>query len=174
MKFDFSNRFPEIHPDTFIAKGAQVIGKVILKQGVSIWYNTVLRGDINDIVIDEDSNIQDNCVIHVADAFKATIGKGVTVGHSVTIHACSIGDHCLIGIGSIILDGAVIGNNSVVAAGSLVSPNKVFPDGSLILGSPARVKRKLTEEERKYNHEIALKYKEIWQAYVDIPMVFLF
>ena len=167
MAYDFTQRNPEIHSNTFIAEGAHVIGRVVLKEGVSIWHNAVLRGDINDIIIGENTNIQDNSVVHVSDDYKASVGKGCTVGHNVIIHACTIGDHCLIGMGSIIMDGAVIGNHSVVAAGALVSPGKKFEDRSLIIGSPAIVKRRLTEKEIEDIQISARKYIEVWKAYLN-------
>lgn len=167
MSYDFSNRHPEIHENTFIADGAQLIGKVTLKEGVSVWHNTVIRADINDIIIGKNSNIQDNSVIHVADAYKAIIGADVTVGHNVIIHACTIGNNCLIGMGSIIMDGAEIGNDSIVAAGALVSPGKKFPDRSLIIGSPAILKRQLSDDEVLRNQKSAEKYLRVWKAYKE-------
>ncbi len=166
MAYDFTKRFPEVHADTYIADGAQVIGKVVLEKGVSIWHNCVLRGDINDVIIKENSNIQDNTVIHVSDDYPAIVGIGCTVGHNAIIHACTIGDYCLIGMGAIVMDGAVIGNQCIIAAGALVSPGKKFPDNTLIVGSPAVAKRQLTKEEIEHNHYIAKKYIEVWKAYV--------
>ena len=167
MSYDFTDRYPEIDSETFIAEGAQVIGKVILKKGVSIWHNTILRGDINDIIIGDNTNIQDNSVIHVADDYKAIVGKGCTVGHNVIIHACTIGDYCLIGMGAIIMDGAVIGDYSVVAAGSLITHGKSFPEGHLIIGSPAKAIRKLTDKEKERIINTSKKYIKVWKAYVE-------
>ncbi len=166
MAHDFSNRKYEIHKETFIAPSASIIGKVIIKKGASIWYNSVLRGDIEDIIIGENSNIQDNCVVHVESDLKTIVGKGVTVGHNVVLHACSVGDHCLIGMGSILMDGSVIGKNSLVAAGSLVPPGKNYPEGSFILGTPAVVNRQLTEKEIERIKEGAIRYRKYWEAYV--------
>ncbi|MFW6129337.1 MAG: gamma carbonic anhydrase family protein [Candidatus Aminicenantaceae bacterium] len=166
MPHDFSKRLYEIHKETFIAPSASIIGKVIIKKGASIWYNSVLRGDIEDIIIGEDSNIQDNCVVHVESDLKTIVGKGVTVGHNVVLHACSVGDHCLIGMGSILMDGSVIGKNSLVAAGSLVPPGKKYPEGSFILGTPAVVNRQLTEKEIERIKEGAIRYRKYWEAYV--------
>ncbi|MDH5679990.1 MAG: gamma carbonic anhydrase family protein [Spirochaetota bacterium] len=166
MTYDFTQRHPEVHADSFIAEGAHVIGRVILEKGVSIWHNTVLRADINDIRIGENSNIQDNTVIHVSDPYPAIVGSHVTVGHSVIIHACTVGDYCLIGMGSVIMDGAVIGKNSIVGAGSLVSPGKSYPEGSLIIGSPAKVLRPLRDDEIDGISHTANKYINVWQAYV--------
>jgi len=164
---DFRKQIPEIHPHTFIAENAQIIGSVICKQGASIWFNSVLRGDIEEIVIGEDSNIQDNCVIHVETGLKAIIGKGVTVGHNVVLHACTVEDNCLIGMGAVVLDGAHIGRNSLVAAGSVVTPGKRFPEGSLIMGASAVVKRQLTEEEIERIKQSAIRYRRFWEAYLE-------
>jgi len=164
---DFRKQIPEIHPHTFIAENAQIIGRVICKQGASIWFNSVLRGDIEEIVIGEDSNIQDNCVIHVETGLKAIIGKGVTVGHNVVLHACTVEDNCLIGMGAVVLDGAHIGRNSLVAAGSVVTPGKRFPEGSLIMGASAVVKRQLTEEEIERIKQSAVRYRRFWEVYLE-------
>jgi len=161
---DFSQRHPEVHPATFVAEGARLIGRVILEDGASIWYNCVLRADIEDIIIGPDTNVQDNSVIHVDLDKKTIIGRGVTVGHAAILHACTVGDNCVVGMGSILLDGCIIPRDSIVAAGSLVPPGKTYPEGSLILGSPAKVARKLTEEEIRRNEESAVHYRWIWEA----------
>ena len=144
----YLNTDPKIDPSVYIAEGATVIGAVDLKRDVSIWHSAVLRGDINSITIDEGSNIQDGSVVHLADDFGVSIGKYVTVGHSAVIHACTIQDECLIGINATILDGAIIGKQSIIGANALVTKGTQIPEGSLVLGSPAKVVRKLTEEER--------------------------
>jgi len=166
MTYDFSKRFPDVHPDTFVADSAQLFGYVVLGKGGSVWHNVVLRGDINDIIIGEETNIQDNSVLHVADNYKVSIGKGCTVGHTAIVHACTVGDNSLIGMGAIIMDGAVIGNNCIVAAGALVTPGKSFPDNSLIVGSPAKVRRSVTDKEIEHNQLSAKKYIEVWKAYI--------
>lgn len=154
---------PNIHPDTFIAEGAVVVGKAVLKQGVSIWYNAVVRADVAEVIVGQYSNIQDNCVVHVDYDVPTIIGDYVTVGHGAILHACKIGNNTLIGMGAIVLDRAIIPENCLVAAGALVPPGKTFPPGSLILGNPAKVVRTLTEEEIKHLAEHALSYYELWK-----------
>ena len=138
---------PSIGKECFIAPNADVIGKVHLKDHANIWFQTVVRGDDDEIYIGKNTNIQDLCMLHVIKGVPLIVGENVSVGHKVTLHACTIGDGCLIGMGSVILDGANIGKNSVVAAGSVVPPGKSYPEGSMIMGSPAKVKRSLTSEE---------------------------
>ena len=144
----YLNSDPKIDPSVYIAKGATVIGAVNLKRNVSIWHSAVLRGDINTISIDEGSNIQDGSVVHLADDFGVSIGKFVTVGHSAVIHACTIDDECLVGMNATILDGATIGKQSIIGANALVTKGSQIPEGSLVLGSPAKIVRTLSEKER--------------------------
>lgn len=132
---------------TRIYDGARVIGDVTLSDKVGIWYNAVVRGDEAPISIGERSNVQDNCVIHVSAGKPVNIGKSVSIGHGAIIHGCTIDDNVIIGMGAIVLNGAHIQKNSLVGAGALVTENKEFPEGSLIIGSPAKAVRKLTEEE---------------------------
>ncbi|MDH3909601.1 MAG: gamma carbonic anhydrase family protein [Gammaproteobacteria bacterium] len=131
----------------FVADSASIIGSVRLEDRASIWFNCVLRGDNDWLVVGERSNIQDGAVLHTDPGFELKIGNGVTVGHKAVLHGCKIGNNSLIGIGSTILNGARIGNNCLVGAHALVTENKEFPDGSLILGAPAQSVRKLREEE---------------------------
>ncbi len=138
---------PQIARGCFIAKSSDVIGQVTMGENSSLWYQVVARGDVNKIIIGENTNIQDLSMLHVIEQLPLIIGKNVSVGHSVILHACTIGDGCLIGMGAKILDGAVIGENSLVAAGSVVAPGKKYPPRSYIIGSPAKVKRELTDEE---------------------------
>ena len=154
----FLNTDPKIDPSAYIAEGATVIGAVDLKRDVSIWHSAVLRGDINSITIGEGSNIQDGSVVHLADDFGVSIGKYVTVGHSAVIHACTIQDECLIGMNATILDGAIIGKQSIIGANALITKGTQIPEGSLVLGSPAKVVRTLTEEERLSIKPWAEKY----------------
>lgn len=148
MIFTLGDRAPEFEgTGHFVADNATIIGSVRLRDGASVWFNCVLRGDNDWLVVGERSNIQDGSVLHTDEGIELIIGDGVTVGHKVMLHGCEIGDNSLIGIGSTILNGAKIGNNCVVGAHSLVTENKTFPDGSLILGAPAKVVRELSEEE---------------------------
>jgi len=156
----FLRRSPTLGSGVYLAKTAVVLGDVTLGDFSSVWYGAVLRGDINRIVVGEGSNIQDNAVVHLADDLPAVIGRYVTVGHSAIIHACTIGDECLIGMGATILDGAVIGNQCIIGANALVTQNMKVPDGSLVLGSPARVVKSLTAEQRAGLKHWADKYVE--------------
>ena len=158
MIYDFEKNVPEIHPDAWAASNATLIGKVKLEKNSSSWFNAVLRGDIELITIGENSNIQDGSVLHTDPGYKLNVGKGVTVGHMVMLHGCQIGDDTLIGIGSIILNNAKIGKNCIIGANSLITENKIIPDNSLVVGSPGRVLRKVTEEEIKAIHENAKHY----------------
>ena len=158
MIYDFEKNVPEVHPDAWVASNATLIGKVKLEKNSSIWFNAVLRGDIELISIGENSNIQDGSVLHTDPGYKLNVGNGVTVGHMVMLHGCQISDDTLIGIGSIILNNAKIGKNCIIGANSLITENKIIPDNSLVVGSPGRVLRKVTEEEIKAIHENAKHY----------------
>ena len=149
MNYDFEKNVPEIHPEAWVASNATLIGKVKLEKNSSIWFNAVLRGDIELISIGENSNVQDGSVLHTDPGYKLNVGKGVTVGHMVMLHGCKIGDDTLIGIGSIILNNAKIGKNCIICANSLITENKIIPDNSLVVGRPGKVLRKVTEEEIK-------------------------
>jgi carbonic anhydrase/acetyltransferase-like protein (isoleucine patch superfamily) len=144
--------------DAKIYDGAKVVGDVELKSNVSVWYNAVVRGDQAPISVDENSNIQDNCVVHVSKNYPVKIGKNVSLGHGAIIHGCTIEDNVLVGMGAIILNGAKISKNCLVGAGALVTENKEFPEGSLIIGSPAKAVRQLTEEQIKGIQENADEY----------------
>ena len=141
-------RSPSVHPSAFIAKGAVVLGDVSIAENASIWYNAVLRGDINSITIGRGSNVQDGSVLHLSAEHGCHIGNYVTVGHMAMLHACTIGDECLIGMGAIILDGAQIGARSIIGAGAVVTQNKIIPPGSMVMGTPAKVVRDLSPDEQ--------------------------
>ena len=149
MIYDFEKNVPEVHPEAWVASNASIIGKVKLEKNSSIWFNAVLRGDIEPITIGENSNIQDGSVIHTDPGFPLNVGKGVTVGHMVMLHGCKISDDSLIGIGSVILNNAKIGKNCIIGANTLITENKIIPDNSLVVGSPGRVIRKVTKDEVK-------------------------
>ncbi|MCT4598612.1 MAG: gamma carbonic anhydrase family protein [Vallitalea sp.] len=163
---DFLEYTPCISNNVYISKGAHVIGQTIIEEESSIWFGAVLRGDINQINVGKYTNIQDNTTIHVSKDNLASIGSYVTIGHNCVIHGCKISDYCLIGMGSIILDGAEVGEYSIVGAGSLITSNKKFPSGVLILGSPAKVIRELTEEEKNNIIKSAKNYVETAKKYM--------
>jgi len=154
----FLRQTPKLGKDVYIAKTAVVLGDVTIGAHSSVWYGAVLRGDINRIVVGHHSNIQDNAVLHLADDFGCILGNWVTVGHSAIVHACKVGDQVLVGMGAIILDGAVVGKESLIGAGALVKQGMKIPPGSLVLGAPARVMRKLTSKERAHLKWWAQKY----------------
>lgn len=151
----------------FIAPDAAVIGGVEIGDCASVWYQCVLRGDINRIRVGERSNLQDGVIVHVSDNCEAIVGERVSVGHRAIIHACTIGDETLVGMGAIIMDGAVIGPRCVIGAGSLVTKGLVVPEGSLVLGSPARVVRSLSVDEQKQNAALAEKYVRVSRLYLE-------
>ena len=144
----FLKKKPVLGQGVYIARGAAVLGDVTLGDFSSVWYNAVVRGDINRIVVGHHTNIQDNAVLHLADDFACLVGSYVTIGHSAVVHACAVGDETLVGMGAIILDGAVIGEQCLIGARALVTQGAQIPPGSLVLGSPAKVVRALTPEER--------------------------
>ena len=165
MIYDMEKNVPEISADSWIAPNAIIIGKVKLEKNSSIWFNAVLRGDIEKIVIGENSNIQDGSVLHTDPGCPLTVGKGVTVGHMVMLHGCEISDDTLIGIGSTILNKAKIGKNCIIGANTLVTENKTIPGNSLVLGSPGEVIRKVTDDEIKVICENAKHYIENSKRY---------
>ena len=146
---------PSYNESNFLANGCQLIGKVTLEENVNIWFNSVLRGDVNEIYIGANTNIQDLSVLHVTEEYSVKIGKNVTIGHSAILHGCTIGEGSLIGMGAKVLDGAIIGKNCLVAAGSVIPPGKNYEDGTLIVGSPGRAIKKLSPEEI---HQISNHY----------------
>ena len=149
--------------DVVILPGARIAGEVTIASGCSVWYNAVIRGDEAPITVGENTNIQDNCTLHTSFGHPLRVGSGVTVGHNAVLHGCTVGDNCLIGMGAIVLDDAVIGDNCVVGAGALVTQGTVIPAGSMALGSPARVRRALTQEEIegiRLNAQVYVKEKE--------------
>jgi gamma-carbonic anhydrase len=154
----FLRKPPTLGHGVYIASTAVVVGDVTMGDHSSIWYHAVARGDINRIVIGHHTNIQDNSVLHLADDYPCVLGNYVTVGHSAIVHACTVGDECLIGMGAVILDGAVVGEQCLIGARSLVTQRMQIPPGSLVMGSPARIVRALTPEERAGLKHWADKY----------------
>jgi len=157
----FMDMKPILDEEIYIAETAVIIGDVTLKRNANVWFGAVLRGDIESIVIGENTNIQENSIVHVDKSEKVEVGDGCTIGHGVIVHGCKIGNNTLVGMGAIILNGAKIGNNTIVGAGSLITQNKEFEDGVLIIGNPAKVVRKLTQEEIESNKKSCLNYIEL-------------
>lgn len=158
---------PQLGEGVWVAESAQVIGRVTLGEHVSIWFNAVLRGDSEHLTIGAGSNIQDGSVLHADAGMPLTLGDNVTVGHQVMLHGCTVGENSLIGIGAIVLNGARIGRNCLVGAGALVTEGKEFPDGSLIVGSPAKVVRELTPAQIQGLAMSAAHYVRNGQRYAD-------
>lgn len=167
MIMNFKDKQPHIDPSCFIAPSSDVIGEVVIGPSSSVWFNTTIRGDVASIHIGEGSNIQDNTVIHCTRAVPVSIGDHVTVGHGVIIHSCTIADGCLIGMGSTILDTAVLAEETLVGAASLVPPGKTYPPRSLVMGSPAKFIRALTETELQEMRENAKHYAEAAREYAS-------
>lgn len=163
----FRGKRPQLGQGVFLAENCAVIGDVVIGDESSIWYGTVVRGDVMPIRIGARTSVQDNSVIHVTSGFSGTdIGSDCTIGHNAIIHACTIEDRCLIGMGAIILDGARIGHGSLVGAGALVTPGTHIPPGSLVIGSPAKVKRPVRDKEREQIDYGAKHYVELARAYL--------
>lgn len=158
---------PKLAPNVYIAPGAVVKGDVTIGAGSSVWYQTTIRTEHNAIVIGENTNIQDNCVLHVNKGEPMEIGNGVTVGHGAIVHGKKVGDNTLIGMGAILLNGSVIGANCIIGAGTLVTQNTVIPDNSLVIGQPGRVKREVSPEEIEANRINALHYVEDGRRAID-------
>ena len=163
--YELDGQAPCIAETAWVADSAQVMGSVHLGARSSVWFGATLRGDTEPITVGEGSNIQDGSVLHADYGQPLTVGKNVTVGHMVVLHGCTIGDESLIGIGAVVLNGAKIGRNCLVGAGSLVTEGKEFPDGSMIMGTPAKVVRQLTPEQMQGLRESAKRYVENAQRY---------
>jgi len=151
---------PVVSPSAYIAPNATVVGKVILAENSTVWFGATLRGDNETISIGANSNVQDSAVLHTDPGFPLSIGSQVSIGHQAMMHGCTVGEGSLIGIQSIVLNGAIIGKGCLVGAGALVTERKVFPDGTLIIGSPARAIRELSAEERENLLKVAANYAE--------------
>lgn len=164
---EFLNRKPTIDPTAFVAEGVNIIGDVTIGEESSVWFGSVLRADINRITIGKCSNLQDGTILHLSDDFGVVIGDYVTIGHRALIHACTISDGVLVGMGATIMDGAVIGEGAIIGAGSLVLAGTKVPPGWLVVGSPARMVRELDAEERKKGALLAAKYAGVAKHYRD-------
>ncbi|MCY6959761.1 gamma carbonic anhydrase family protein [Clostridium brassicae] len=150
MNYKFNDKIPNINETAFVAKSSDLIGDVEVLEEASVWFGAVLRADENKIIVGKRVNVQDNSTVHTSSKYPTEIGQNTSIGHNCVIHACKVGENCLIGMGSIILDGAEIGDNTIIGAGSLVTGGKKIPSGVLCVGSPARVVRELTEKDMEY------------------------
>ena len=174
MIYSFRGKSPEIDPTAFLTPSAEVIGHVQIARDVSVWFNVVIRGDVNSIRIGAATNIQDGCILHVTYQKAALrIGEGVTVGHSVTLHGCTIGDYVLIGMRAVIMDHAEVGSECIIGAGALVTQEMKIPPRSLVLGSPAKVVRALNDAEIAFLHQSAENYKKYvsWYREGNFPEI---
>ena len=165
MFYDLKDKKPKISGENWVAPNAAIIGDVTLEKNSSIWFNVILRGDIENIYIGEGSNIQDGSVLHTDLGCPLKVGKDVTVGHLVMLHGCTIGDNSLIGIGAVILNKAKIGKNCIIGAKALITENKEIPDNSLVVGSPGKVIREVTDEEKKAVLKNTKHYQDNWKKY---------
>jgi len=157
----FKDKSPVINKSCFIAETANIIGDVTIGANSNIWYNVVIRADVDYVKIGENTNIQDNSVIHNSTGVPTIIGDNVTVGHNAIVHACTVGNNTLIGMGAIVLDGAEVGDYTIIGAGSLIAPGKKIPSGVLAVGSPAKVIRELTDAEKEGLRDSASNYVKI-------------
>lgn len=165
MKYRLGQAQVEVHPDSWVAPNATLVGKVKLEPGASVWFNAVLRGDNELIHIGEQSNVQDGTVMHTDMGFPLSIGKGVTIGHNAMLHGCSVGDYSLIGINAVVLNGARIGKYCIIGANTLIGEGKEIPDGSLVVGSPGKVVRELNEQQKQMLEASAAHYVHNAQRY---------
>ena len=167
-QFLLADSQPIVPASAFIAPGAIVLGGATLGEETSVWYTAVIRADINRIIVGYQSNVQDGSVLHVSDDHPCVLGERVTVGHRAVVHACTVEDEVLVGIGAILLDGCHIGARSIIAAGALVTKGTHIPEGSLVMGAPAKVVRVLSADERTQNKRLALKYVELSRRYLSL------
>tara|TARA_B100000780_G_scaffold127644_1_gene89449 strand:- start:31 stop:543 length:513 start_codon:yes stop_codon:yes gene_type:complete len=165
MFYDLGNKKVKNAGENWVAPNASIIGDIALEKNISIWFNVTLRGDIENIYIGEGSNVQDGSVLHTDPGYPLKIGKDVTIGHLVMLHGCTIENNSLIGIGAVILSGAKIGKNCIIGANALITENKVIPDNSLVIGSPGKIVRQVTNEEAKSITENAIHYQKNWKKY---------
>jgi len=166
MFYDLENKKIKNAGDNWVAPNAVVIGDVTLEKNVSIWFSATLRGDIENIYIGEGSNIQDGSVLHTDPGYPLKVGKNVTIGHLAMLHGCEIADNSLIGIGVVILNNVKIGKNCIIGANTLITENKIIPNNSLVVGSPGKIVRKITEQQAKKITKNAIHYQENWKKYL--------
>ena len=165
--FALGDKTPQIHPDTWVAHDANLIGQVVLEEGASVWFGATIRADHEEIRIGRGSNVQENTIMHIDAGFPLTIGANCTIGHKVMLHGCTIGNNSLIGMGATILNGAQIGDNCLIGAGALITENKVIPDGSLVMGAPGKIVRELDDAAIKKIEISALHYQENMRRFRD-------
>ena len=165
MFYELKNKKIKNLGNNWVAPNATIIGDVTLEENTSVWFNATLRGDVENILIGEGSNVQDGSVLHTDPGYPLKVGKNVTIGHMVMLHGCTIGDNSLIGIGAVILNNAKIGKNCIIGANALVTENKIIPERSLVLGSPGKVVRQVTDEEIEHIKENARDYVENFKKY---------
>ncbi len=149
MLYRLGDRVPKVHETAFVAPNAQLIGSVLLEENSSVWFGAVLRGDNELLTVGRDTNVQDGSVLHTDAGILLTLGRGITVGHKVMLHGCEVGDFSLVGINSVVLNRAKIGSYCLIGANALITEGKVIPDGSVVMGSPGKIVRQLTDIERK-------------------------
>ena len=168
MLYSYKNHTPSIHPTAFIAPSAEVIGDVQIGKDTSIWFQCLIRGDVNSIRIGENCNIQDMTLIHVArDEFPVSLGNNISIGHRVTLHGCTLKDFSFVGMGATLMDGVELGEYSFVAAGSLVTPGKKIPAGVLVMGSPAKIQREINDKEKLIIERTAKNYQKYKEVYLS-------
>ena len=165
MFYDLKDKKPKSSGENCVSPNATIIGDVTLEKNTSVWFNAVLRGDIENIFVGEGSNVQDGSVLHTDPGCPLKIGKNVTIGHMVMLHGCTIEDNSLIGIGAVILNNAKIGKNCIIGAKALITENKEIPDTSLVVGSPGKIVREVSEEEKKAVMKNTKHYQENWKKY---------
>lgn len=158
---------PQIHPDAWVAPDANLIGRVVVEEGASVWFGTTIRADHEEIRIGEGSNVQENCVMHVDPGFPVVVGKGCTIGHKAILHGCTLADNVLVGIGAVVLNGARIGRNCLIGAGALVTEGKVIPDNALVMGMPGKVVREIDDANAARIARGAVHYREHARMFRD-------
>ena len=165
MKLKYKDDQPQVHETCFVAEGVKLIGNVVIEENANIWYNAVIRGDIDQILIGKNSNVQDGTIIHCDIGQPTIVGNDVTIGHNSIIHGCVIEENCLVGMGAIIMNGAHIGKNSLIAAGTIIPPGKIIPENSLVMGNPGQVMRKITNMDLEGMKKNTSLYLELAKEY---------